>query len=402
MPKKMRQASWKYRLAYMIMNGVVLFWVFELPNTSLWLGGGRLLENPKANELNLSSAVGLLFVVLCSWISFFILQASDPGFLTADMLTKAGFDPSTGDLNFSTETLLGAENSSDESCRSMNSHDTSASAVEIELVNNSTATKVVETRPDLQPVAYETKSVLDDVLIKPQADPYHVVIGSSDEEDDEIVAKEVFEQQVIAQMEFNITHLPLRARWCRRSERYVAKYDHYCHIIGTCVGERNHCRFWWFLLTQSSAMAWAIGIAISGVRYRTGWVSWWVHNGEVFACTAFLWVIFLSVFSLCCFHTFLAMSNMTTFELHKGSRIDYLADFEECDLPFSKGLCTNIRLFCWVLPRGTSGIDAGVGPRNRKLRWLPAIWDFDPPKKFNRNSRDWWNNLWENKYWSCC
>lgn len=51
---------------------------------------------------------------------------------------------------------------------------------------------------------------------------------------------------------------PLRSHYCRVCERRVATYDHHCFVIGTCIGEKNHCRFWWFLFFQSISLCLAI------------------------------------------------------------------------------------------------------------------------------------------------
>ena len=47
---------------------------------------------------------------------------------------------------------------------------------------------------------------------------------------------------------------PLRTYHCRVSGRCVAKFDHYCSTIGTVIGERNHARFWWFLLFETATL----------------------------------------------------------------------------------------------------------------------------------------------------
>lgn len=85
---------------------------------------------------------------------------------------------------------------------------------------------------------------------------------------------------------------PLRARYCRVSQRYVATYDHFCSVAGTCIGERNRhveagartgassspaanpalwvpahsspvaprsFRFWLFVFTQAIVVWWAVG-----------------------------------------------------------------------------------------------------------------------------------------------
>lgn len=35
---------------------------------------------------------------------------------------------------------------------------------------------------------------------------------------------------------------PLRAHYCKEAGEWVAKYDHWCPMLGTPIGEKNHCR----------------------------------------------------------------------------------------------------------------------------------------------------------------
>ena len=60
---------------------------------------------------------------------------------------------------------------------------------------------------------------------------------------------------------------PYRAIYCRQVRRWVATFDHYCGVIETPVGEKNHARFWFFLQMQTICICWAIGIVHSGFRY---------------------------------------------------------------------------------------------------------------------------------------
>lgn len=56
---------------------------------------------------------------------------------------------------------------------------------------------------------------------------------------------------------------PLRAKHCKDCNRCVAQYDHHCpwigtfdtfisslHFLGTCIGEKNHLLFYFFLIFQ--------------------------------------------------------------------------------------------------------------------------------------------------------
>ena len=77
----------------------------------------------------------------------------------------------------------------------------------------------------------------------------------------------------------------------------------------------------------------------------------------------------------------------------RADKIGYLKGTAEFDLPFSRGLCTNVREF--FLQDGFLSDTLGVGPP-----WAPTV--YKPYPRIVRDSEDWVNNIWENKYWSCC
>lgn len=58
--------------------------------------------------------------------------------------------------------------------------------------------------------------------------------------------------------------IPERAKYCRKCEGYIAKYDHHCFWIGICVGEKNHYKFIRFLITQIVFIVVALIIAAHG------------------------------------------------------------------------------------------------------------------------------------------
>ena len=45
-------------------------------------------------------------------------------------------------------------------------------------------------------------------------------------------------------------YLPIRAKYCKKHGFIVAKFDHFCYLIGNSVGELNHGRFYRLLLVQ--------------------------------------------------------------------------------------------------------------------------------------------------------
>ena len=108
-------------------------------------------------------------------------------------------------------------------------------------------------------------------------------------------------------------------------------------------------------------------------------------------------------------HMFLALTNSTTFEFNKASHLEYLRNMDALSLPFSQGsMCANLRLFvqrddcfrtycCWPCTRLSSG---GIETGLVSTPWTPIEWPAPSPEP--RDSDDWWNHPWRNKYWSCC
>lgn len=76
-------------------------------------------------------------------------------------------------------------------------------------------------------------------------------------------------------------------------------------------------------------------------------------------------------------------------------RVPYLAGLQECDLPFSRGLLRNLTSFCLgqqrICARGGTAYAGG---------WRPEQWRL--PERIERDSPHVCQNLWENRYYSCC
>ena len=82
---------------------------------------------------------------------------------------------------------------------------------------------------------------------------------------------------------------PLRSKFCKHCQARVCTYDHHCFMIGTCIGERNHCRFWWLLMTTSITLcicivvvrvavcACAFASVLLGTRLWAGSPHCWAH-----------------------------------------------------------------------------------------------------------------------------
>jgi len=170
----------------------------------------------------------------------------------------------------------------------------------------------------------------------------------------------------------------------------------------------------------------------------------------------YMYVIYSIASILWMIHTGLALGNCTTFELTKGSKhVDYLVGTSMMDFPFGRGgVWSNLRMFVtrddvcfWWTTMTTMGarlsivnMGARVGcclgrlfgwkfrcrrygtgyfhcgeseahipmptqdtPANTAADaddWIPVVWKM--PEFIDRESEDWWNHPWQNKYWSCC
>ncbi|KAJ1452711.1 hypothetical protein M885DRAFT_526047 [Pelagophyceae sp. CCMP2097] len=180
---------------------------------------------------------------------------------------------------------------------------------------------------------------------------------------------------------------PMRTAYCKPTRRWVATYDHYCPVLSVAVGERNRGRFWLYLLMQTLALSRAAGAAESAVRWSD--VSAGAERPMVL-CLA-LWAGFGLVGMLWIFHCFLCLTNLTTHEFLSAGHVDYLHNTEDFDLPFTRGLCGNAEIYFLQ-----DGAAAALCRRN----WSPTPWV--RPAIIDRDSEDWWNNPWQNKYWSCC
>ncbi|KAB2036477.1 hypothetical protein ES319_D03G004000v1 [Gossypium barbadense] len=111
---------------------------------------------------------------------------------------------------------------------------------------------------------------------------------------------------------------PPRAKHCHDCDKCVLQFDHHCLWLGSCVGQDNHCKFWWYICEETALCLW----------------------------TGILYIMYLKAnISRACY---LVLTNQTTYELVRCRRIPYLRRIPERVYPFSKGICRNLYNFCCV------------------------------------------------------
>ena len=317
-------SSCRAAMIYFVCSSTAVGLTAASPETRLWISDG----------IDYEVLCELLTIYTLALLSFWIVHGSDPGYLNHDAMKR--FSELDNYIDSDQETP--EENH-------IKQEVTESNRMTCRRLHNQTQISSYSSEAD-NPI----RSLVDEKNIE---DEETCPLNSDETHSSSIFNKRLSRRKFCTKCGFAP---PLRAHHCKICNKCVATFDHHCMFIGTCIGERNHCRFWWFLSTQMVGIFLCCNIVYScpyGI-HNFFWSdddddskNFWVKPAIIILAKSYLYPLTFAAVVMWIVHTCLATSNSTTFEWGKGaSHIDYMKGIEPQDVPFSK---VSVRMFI-VLP----------------------------------------------------
>lgn len=105
-------------------------------------------------------------------------------------------------------------------------------------------------------------------------------------------------------------YLPIRAKFTKKHGRVVAKFDHYCYLLGNSIGEMNHGRFWRLLFAQNISIWTGYWLLTHGYISLHSNISWTIANAPLLALNLLTWIFGVPLIILLLIHVRQPASNL--------------------------------------------------------------------------------------------
>ncbi|KYR00469.1 hypothetical protein DLAC_02472 [Tieghemostelium lacteum] len=241
------------------------------------------------------------------------------------------------------------------------------------------------------------------------------LIGDSDQDQNQ--SKEQEDKDLNYFCEVCKVYVPLRCKHCVKCQKCIIKYDHHCFFVGSCVGIRNHRYFVSFLVLQSALLILGFSIILTGFKWtQETWYDWFWENLIMLPPTGLIFGGFFMPFGLLLFHSYLIITNQTSWEFTKAHKITYLKSFykrtsdiaasRDLPYPFNNGVWENIKEFLHIDNNNeehtnNNSLPTSITQLEREYRMIKK-WKLptnDQIKYYAMKKKK--NTIWNNEYYSC-